>query len=315
VEDNEPLETPQHLKAMNVLIDSLRHAWADRQDVYIGGNMFLYFSPDQVRNHGYCGPDFFVVQHTRKDNNRQAWVVWEEGGRTPDLVVELLSTSTKNFDLDGKKTLYRKQLKTPDYVVCDPLDPDSLLQGWHLHRNRYQKLRPNDRGWLWCESLGLWLGTWFGTIKQETGTWLRFYDVRGQLLLLPEEDERRQTEEKQRQTEEEQRLKEEALRQVEEERRLKEEERRLKEEALRQAEEERRQKEEEHRQKEEALRQAEEERRQKEEALRQAEEEHYQKEEALRQAEAALQQAAQERQRFKQLMEQLQAQGIDVDNF
>jgi hypothetical protein len=248
--------------------------------------MFVYFSPDQVRNHDYRGPDFFVVQHTTPNSDRQAWVVWEEDGRTPDLVVELLSSSTKDFDLDGKKTIYRTMLKTPDYVVCDPLDPDASLQGWHLHRNRYQKLRPNDRGWLWCKSLGLWLGTWSGTIRQHTATWLRFYDVTGQLLLLPEEDERRQIEEIRRQ----------------------------REEIRRQREEIRYQKDEERPQKDQEQRQKDEERRQKDEASRQVDEERYQKEEALRQAEAALQQLTQERQRFKQLMERLQAQGIDVDN-
>lgn len=201
VEDNEPLETPQHLKAMNVLIDSLRHAWASRRDVYIGGNMFVYFNPDQVRNQDYRGPDFFVVQHARYNPDRQSWVVWEEGGRTPDLVVELLSKTTKEFDLKQKKTIYRTKLKTPDYLVCDPLSPDSSLQGWHLQNQHYQKLLPNDRGWLWCESLGLWLGTWYGTIKQDTATWLRFFDVTGQMLLLPEEDERRQKENERRQKE------------------------------------------------------------------------------------------------------------------
>jgi Uma2 family endonuclease len=273
------LETPQHLKAMMVLIDSLRHAWADRQDVYIGGNMFVYFSPDQVRNQDYRGPDFFVVQNARPNPDRQAWVVWEEGGRTPDLVVELLSASTKEFDLDGKKSIYRKKLKTPDYVVCDPLAPDSSLQGWHLQAQRYQKIPPNDRGWLWCDSLGLWLGTWYGTIKQDTATWLRFFDVTGQLLLLPEEDERDQ-----------------------------------KQEALRRAADEQRQKEEEQRQKEAERRQKEEERRQKEAAFDQAENERRQKEEERQQKEVAQEQLAQERQRFGQLMERLRAQGIDVEN-
>jgi len=49
----------------------------------------------------------------------------------------------------------------------------------------------NNRGWLWCESLGLWLGTWDGSIRREppTGTcqWLRFYDLQANLVLLPEE--------------------------------------------------------------------------------------------------------------------------------
>jgi hypothetical protein len=36
--------------------------------------------------------------------------------------------------------------------------------------------------------LGLWLGTWEGTIDRETAIWVRFYDVAGNLVLLPEEE-------------------------------------------------------------------------------------------------------------------------------
>ncbi|MCZ8046358.1 hypothetical protein PN434_12850, partial [Microcystis aeruginosa CS-558/01A06] len=42
-------------------------------------------------------------------------------------------------------------------------------------------------GWLWCETLGYWLGTWEGTIDRETAIWARFYDSEGNLIPLPEE--------------------------------------------------------------------------------------------------------------------------------
>ena len=66
------------------------------------------------------------------------------------------------------------------------------MQGWHLNgTQRYQPLTPNERGWLWCENLGLWLGTWEGSIRREPPqdicSWLRFYDSQGNLILLPEE--------------------------------------------------------------------------------------------------------------------------------
>jgi len=49
----------------------------------------------------------------------------------------------------------------------------------------YQELTPNERGWLWCQRLGLWLGTWAGAIEVKPGTWLRFYDQQNNLVLLP----------------------------------------------------------------------------------------------------------------------------------
>ncbi len=50
-EDGIPLESDWHLDAMNLLINILRHFWQDRSDVYIGGNMFVYFmTPNSVKN-------------------------------------------------------------------------------------------------------------------------------------------------------------------------------------------------------------------------------------------------------------------------
>ncbi|WP_442944370.1 hypothetical protein [Nostoc sp.] len=48
-------------------------------------------------------------------------------------------------------------------------------------------MTPNENGWLWCKRLGFWLGTSERTIDRETAVWLRFYDVAGNLVLLPEE--------------------------------------------------------------------------------------------------------------------------------
>ena len=46
-EDGIPLESSWHLDAMHLLIRILRHYWRNRNDVYVGGNMFVYFDPDQ----------------------------------------------------------------------------------------------------------------------------------------------------------------------------------------------------------------------------------------------------------------------------
>jgi Uma2 family endonuclease len=186
-DDGEPLESNRHRIAMNVLIQSLQQAWSDRNDYFVGGNMFVYYSRTQARNRDFKGPDFFVVLNVEGTRSRQGWVVWDEEGRYPDVIVELMSPSTKNTDLGDKKNLYEKTFKTRDYFVFDPFDSNSL-QGWRLDENfRYQPLVFNDRGWLWCETLGFWLGTWEGTIQRETAIWLRFYDREENLVLLPEE--------------------------------------------------------------------------------------------------------------------------------
>ena len=186
-DDGEPLESNCHRIAMNVLIRSFQQANANRNDFFTGGNMFIYYSSTQARNLDFKGPDFFVVLDVDGSKQRQGWVVWEENGRYPDVIVELMSPSTAKVDKTTKKTIYERTFKTPDYFIYDPFEPTSL-QGWRLDANlRYQQITPDERGWLWCQSLGLWLGTWEGIIDRETSVWLRFYNPEGNLVLLPEE--------------------------------------------------------------------------------------------------------------------------------
>lgn len=204
-DDGEPLETNRHRIAINVLIRSLDQAYRDRNDFFTGGNMFIYYSSTQARNRDFRGPDFFVVLDIDGSYPREGWVVWEEEGRYPDVIVELMSDSTATVDLTTKKDLYERTFKTPDYFVYHPFDPNSL-QGWHLDLDEgYQELTPNEQGWLWCQRLGLWLGTWQGTIDRNEAVWLRFYDRQGNLVPLPEEAAQQQAEAAQRQAQEAQR--------------------------------------------------------------------------------------------------------------
>lgn len=190
-DDEEPLESNRHRIAMNVLIDSALSTLSGREDYFVGGNMFVYYSRSQVLNKDFRGPDFFVALDVEDNRERQGWVTWEEEGRFPDVIVELMSPSTAKVDREVKKKLYERTFHTADYYIYDPFDSNSL-QGWHLDaKQRYQPLVPNEQGWLWCETLELWLGTWLGSIRREPPQgmchWLRFYDQQANLILLPEE--------------------------------------------------------------------------------------------------------------------------------
>ncbi|NJL01266.1 MAG: Uma2 family endonuclease [Spirulinaceae cyanobacterium RM2_2_10] len=187
-DDGVPLESNRHRLAMNVLIDSVYAALKPREDFYASGNMFVYYSLAQIKNRDFRGPDFFVALNVDGQKERQGWVVWEEDGKYPDVIVELMSPSTADIDLTTKKEIYEQRFSASHYFVFDPFDPQSL-QGWALQNGQYVALQPNDKRWLWCESLGLWLGTWHGPILQETTDWLRFYFPNEQLVLLPRERE------------------------------------------------------------------------------------------------------------------------------
>lgn len=190
-DDGEPLETNRHRIAMNVLIDSALIALHPRSDFFAGGNMFVYYSVDQAMNRDFRGPDFFVALDVDGTRTRKAWITWEENGRYPDVIVELMSPSTERVDRAEKKALYERIFRTADYILYDPFDPASL-EGWHLNSaQQYELLTKDDRGWLWSTKLQLWFGLWEGQLRREpaTGTchWLRLYYPSGELVPLQEE--------------------------------------------------------------------------------------------------------------------------------
>jgi Uma2 family endonuclease len=78
---------------------------AERQDGYVGGNMFIYFSQAQIKTQDFKGPDFFAVIGVPK-RERKSWVVWQEE-KTPDVVIELLSPSTAQYNKTEKKRFIR----------------------------------------------------------------------------------------------------------------------------------------------------------------------------------------------------------------
>jgi len=61
-DDGIPMETQRHGLQMQLLVRPLS-GWLKNQgrEAFVGGNMFVYFSPNQVRNEDYRGPDVFVV--------------------------------------------------------------------------------------------------------------------------------------------------------------------------------------------------------------------------------------------------------------
>ncbi|MBD0388642.1 MAG: Uma2 family endonuclease [Nostoc sp. C3-bin3] len=174
--DEPPLETDLHRLQMTLLIQCLEWLWRNRNDFYASGNLTIYYSPRQRKSENFRGPDFFVVLGTER-KPRKSWVVWEEDGKYPNLIIEILSDSTGDTDKGLKKQIYQDIFRTPDYFW---FDPETLeFTGFHLLDGEYQPLEPNPQGWLWSQQLGLYLG-----VYQEN---LRFFSPEGELVATPEE--------------------------------------------------------------------------------------------------------------------------------
>ncbi len=175
--DEPPLESYLHLNQIYILLKSLEWLWQQREDYFAAGNLTIYYSPNQKKSEFFRGPDFFVVLGTKKNPPRKSWVVWQENGQYPNVIVEILSESTAQTDREEKKEIYQDIFRTPDYFG---FDPESLeFQGFTLISGTYQPIEPNEQGWLWSEQLGLYLG-----IYEDK---LRYFQADGQLVPIPEE--------------------------------------------------------------------------------------------------------------------------------
>ncbi|WP_353258561.1 Uma2 family endonuclease [Prochlorothrix hollandica] len=174
--DEPALETYQHLQQLMYLLNSLEWWWRDRRDYFAAGNLTVYYSPRQSKAEHFRGPDFFVALDTPW-HPRKSWVVWEEGGKYPNVVVEVLSNSTAATDRGLKKQIYQDIWRTPYYFW---FEPDTLeFQGFHLVDGQYQAIEPDAAGRLWCQPLDLSLGL--------EGDKVRFFTASGTLVPTPTE--------------------------------------------------------------------------------------------------------------------------------
>jgi Uma2 family endonuclease len=178
VESNEPeMESSLHYAQLALLVSCLEWLWRNRNDFFIGANLTIYFSRQQLKTRDSRGPDFFLVKQTQKQP-RKSWVVWEEGGKYPDLIIELLSDSTAEVDRTLKKVLYQDRFRTPEYFWFSPQSLE--FAGFRLIGHTYIVITPNQQGWLWSEELELYLGIQDGR--------LRYFNAQAQLVPTPEEE-------------------------------------------------------------------------------------------------------------------------------
>ncbi|NJN31845.1 MAG: Uma2 family endonuclease [Synechococcales cyanobacterium RM1_1_8] len=190
--DEPPLESSLHLQQMLLLLKCLDWLWRDRSDYFSAGNLTVYYSPRQLKSEDFRGPDFFIVLDS-DPRPRKSWVVWEEGGKYPNLIIELLSDSTAATDRGLKKQIYQDIFRTPDYFWFDPQTLE--FAGFHLVDGTYRPLEPNPQGRLWSQQLGLFLGLYPALSPglspdlapdTESQT-LRFFTAEGDLVPTPEE--------------------------------------------------------------------------------------------------------------------------------
>jgi Uma2 family endonuclease len=137
--DGKPMaETDKHRDLMIELIEQLKTHFQDDPQVYVSGNMLLYYEKGNVKKR--LAPDVFVVRGVPK-HQRRVYKLWEEG-QAPDVVFEISSRGTWGEDLQTKWQRYA-QMGIREYFIFDP-EYDYLkpaLNAYRLVNGEYKQLK------------------------------------------------------------------------------------------------------------------------------------------------------------------------------
>ena len=165
-------ETDKHRDLMVDFIQILRNYYQNEKDVYVSGNLLMYYEKGNPRKS--ISPDVFVVFGVEK-KQRNTYLIWAEA-QTPDFVLEVASPSTFSKDIGEKKELYASVLAVKEYYIYDPIGQIvPSFVGYRLIDGVYQEIDfVNDR--LPSETLGLALGEHDGNLRlynPRTSQWLQ----------------------------------------------------------------------------------------------------------------------------------------------
>ena len=130
-------ETDKHRDLMVDFIQILRNYYQNEKDVYVSGNLLMYYEKGNPRKS--ISPDVFVVFGVEK-KQRNTYLIWAET-QTPDFVLEVASPSTFLKDIGEKKELYASVLAVKEYYIYDPMGQIvPSFVGYRLINGVYQEI-------------------------------------------------------------------------------------------------------------------------------------------------------------------------------
>ena len=141
--DDRPMaESDAQLGTMLYLLTALRIHYRDRADVFVGGDLFVYY--EEGNPSAVVAPDVMVAFGVgkREDTPRESYRLWEEP-KGPDFVLEVASRSTWPVDRDRKRAVYAS-LGVEEYWLYDPSGEHlaTRLRGMRLVGGDYRELAP-----------------------------------------------------------------------------------------------------------------------------------------------------------------------------
>ena len=182
--DDTPVDNELQVLIPGLLSAVLALIWQNREDWFFGINMGVYYDPAKPA----IVPDGFLslgVERFVGEQGRLSYVLWDEDGIVPSLVLEVVS-KTYNAEYEQKKIDYA-EMGVLYYVVYAPnrqrrrrqrLEVHCLVDGQYV-------LQSGDI--IWMPEIGLGIGRERGTYQGFTREWLYWYDENGNRYKTPEE--------------------------------------------------------------------------------------------------------------------------------
>lgn len=184
-EDDEPVDNWFQEKQARLLTDSLYASWpgaGQDRPFLAAADVGLFYKvanpalvPDVMVSLDVTPPEEWWEKHNR------CYMNWEMG-KPPELAIEIVSNDSGTED--GKFEGYARA-GVSYFVIFDPLLYLSKrpVRAYTLRAGRYVEVLDPAR----LEGLDLGLTLWEGSFEGMSGTWLRFRDHGGNLLLTGQE--------------------------------------------------------------------------------------------------------------------------------
>lgn len=108
-------ESSIHAKLINRLLQMLLHFFERREDVFLSGNMNLYY--EESNPNKWYAPDLLVAFGV-PNHERASYQVWKENV-FPQVIIEVASNRTWKIDISEKLEIYG-ELGAEEYYILDP---------------------------------------------------------------------------------------------------------------------------------------------------------------------------------------------------
>jgi hypothetical protein len=206
--------TQEHLQGalLSETIRPLLERWYPEGDYVIGGQgCAIAWKPSGTASDAYraIAPTWFVVPGatpaTLVSARQRVYLMWAQH-ISPLLVLEL-TTGDGAAEHDqtpgsGEYWLYEQVIQARYYAIYDAAQ--AHLEVYQRGDRQYQQLEPDAQGRYHIAGLDVNLGIWQGFYRNIKLSWLRWWDLQGELVPTPAEraeEERRLVEQEQWRTE------------------------------------------------------------------------------------------------------------------